>query len=1658
MKCLLLIDNRVNDMSTVIESLNDNTNYIIVDYDNDTYDTIINKIGKTTTYDNVGIFEENYALDYYQFVNAFEKSILEIVEETDNRLVSWYQYKQLLSYFKNVLMASNIDLMGCSIHNNRDWNFVIENLKNQIGININSSIDNTGNAELGGNWILESNNKNLIGLYFTENINKYKFVLGMLNSHSAFLMSNGRVHMCGLNNYGQIGNGNKETQLYPVPVINVDGSYLENIVQISTGYFFTICLSNIGKVYAFGRNEYGQFGNNSITDKLYPVPTVINDKGIYLDTIVQVSAGLYHTLFLEKSGNVLSTGLNSGRLGNGSLNRSRIPVQVKKQDNTILTNIIQVSAGFDHSLFLSSSGVVYACGPGNTNYGQLGNGTNVRSIFAVLVIKENGLPLTDIIKISAGYYFSLFLTSTGTVYACGLNNGGRFGRALINSQYLYPVQVIKKDETPLTNIKLISAGFQNSIFLYNEGQAFTCGINNMGQLGNGNQIEEGENTVYLTNIVQVNTGVNNSFFLLENRNVYTCGNNNNGQLANGTIDPPVNPSLVKNNNLNINIDDKLNYIYSINDYNEKYYLLKNTNGVSNTNVNYSINDLLIFGVSVLALKSSPYNFTDSDILNSTNVPLFKKSWFEGYYTIEQIIAVYSPYQLYYIGYTILEIYNNYITYNYSAEKLLYESGFNLSFLLTSINAYTLTRLLAQQYGIVLSLLGITPPSTPNYVYTIQDLLTTNNRTDRKLTIPDFVNGGVKIKYLYDNSISIETLLQSFSVLDLLTTSTNELNSDKKLTVPQFIQEDQDLYTIPFFVANFVTILYLFTHGVSIQELLQSFSVLELLTTSTNEINSDKKLTVPQFIQQNQDIYTIPFFVDNFVTIQYLVSHGVSMQDLLNVYSTIDLITTNNGLDGKLTISQLLGLGVTIRKIVEDGTPIRTLLNEPNNYTINDLYDYNGNNGKLTIAELRLNEITFKELVNSNANISISDILNSFYSIHDILSHNTGDENSNFTINELLSYDITIKRIIESFKNVGINIFDLLNTPYYNLTISNLLTTNNGIDGRLTIRELINGGIKLQQLVSPPINISITTLRNQPNNFNLVDSIDRKYDLLSSKNGDGKLTVRQLLKININDPDTGKFTIDDFSYFYYDIQFLIRNGITFRELRFNFGINILSFLNDPYFYLLRDILTTNGGLDGKFTFKEIVSDGFIFNDFFPPTNDFVISDLLTSQSGDGKYTFKELNGYGVSISYFLENYDLTELVSSNGGRDGKYTFKELFDNGNGVPISEFLNDYSLPDLISLQNDDGKFTITDLIGNNITFTQLYNSYENKNTIVTILLTYYNLSQILTSVNGDGKLTVQNFIDDKFSLNFLISNNVTFKYLINNGVLFTQLIGFPLFYKTDNLITTNNGLDGKFTIRELVGNFGITFKNLLNDGITVNTLINPPNSFEISELLTSNKGVDGKLTFNQLYLGGILISTLLSYTTNNSFLELIDGGILVTSLLGPPNNYSITYLFQNGVSFLKMLEDGVNVSSLLENYNITYLISNGISIDYFINNGYYNLLIANGVNISNIKLEVSTLLFLEFTKDYIFGLEDETFKKVYTNFELLKGGFTTNDLLLRGINGLTPTNSDELLFALNSEFTNIYINQDLSIDFKNIVTGNHILKKITNISNKITRIIYV
>ena len=79
---LLLIDSRVKDQETVINSLLSYTKYIIVDYLNDTSQTIYNKINQLniTNFVNVGLFQENFNMPTYQFVRSFQNSVLDNIQ------------------------------------------------------------------------------------------------------------------------------------------------------------------------------------------------------------------------------------------------------------------------------------------------------------------------------------------------------------------------------------------------------------------------------------------------------------------------------------------------------------------------------------------------------------------------------------------------------------------------------------------------------------------------------------------------------------------------------------------------------------------------------------------------------------------------------------------------------------------------------------------------------------------------------------------------------------------------------------------------------------------------------------------------------------------------------------------------------------------------------------------------------------------------------------------------------------------------------------------------------------------------------------------------------------------------------------------------------------------------------------------------------------------------------------------------------------------------------------------------------------------------------------------------------------------------------------------------------------------------------------------
>jgi hypothetical protein len=217
-KYLVLIDSRINDKETIIRSLLETTFYIIVEYEIDTLDSIKDKINllDLKSLESVAIFQENYNMPTYNFVQSFNKSILDNVAELDSELLTWTDFTSLLSYFKNTLDVLKIDLLGCNIYNNHNWMYVINKINMDLGISIQSSNDYTGNENLGGDWILESNNSNMIGIYFTDEIKKYKFVLGSSASHNGFILTNGKVQMCGSNSSGQLGNNSLTDSSIPV--------------------------------------------------------------------------------------------------------------------------------------------------------------------------------------------------------------------------------------------------------------------------------------------------------------------------------------------------------------------------------------------------------------------------------------------------------------------------------------------------------------------------------------------------------------------------------------------------------------------------------------------------------------------------------------------------------------------------------------------------------------------------------------------------------------------------------------------------------------------------------------------------------------------------------------------------------------------------------------------------------------------------------------------------------------------------------------------------------------------------------------------------------------------------------------------------------------------------------------------------------------------------------------------------------------------------------------------------------------------------------------------------------------------------------------------------------------------------------------------------
>ena len=185
--------------------------------------------------------------------------------------------------------------------------------------------------------------------------------------HTSAIDNRGRAWSWGYNNVGQLGDNTTTQRATPVSVLGVVKTFCEifaNINQLGSQQF-TVAISNLGRVWAWGDNSSGQLGDNTSVSKRTPVSILGNVK-----TFCKISAGRYHTVSIDKNGRAWSWGLNtSGQLGDNTTTQRATPVSVAGAIKTFCS----ISAGEEYSIAVDKNGNAWSWGLYTS--GQLGNAT-----------------------------------------------------------------------------------------------------------------------------------------------------------------------------------------------------------------------------------------------------------------------------------------------------------------------------------------------------------------------------------------------------------------------------------------------------------------------------------------------------------------------------------------------------------------------------------------------------------------------------------------------------------------------------------------------------------------------------------------------------------------------------------------------------------------------------------------------------------------------------------------------------------------------------------------------------------------------------------------------------------------------------------------------------------------------------------------------------------------------------------------------------------------------------------------------------------------------------------------------------------------------------------------------------------------------------------
>ena len=346
--------------------------------------------------------------------------------------------------------------------------------------------------------------------------------------YAAIVTSDQRLFTVGSGFFGQLGRSSAVADTMTLQPREVERLTEEGVrvKAVSCGFHHMLVLADDGSVYVCGKHDHGALGIGRV---------VKEGKRLFFPHLVPPTS--------QSPNALLSLDPNDERRTLSSL----------PTPPAFIGEVVQVSAGMKHSLLLTRDGKVYAAG--HNQFGQCGfspmditslsapttasttSSSSSASSFLSLstFTRISSLKHDRIVCVSAGQHHSLFVTADGRVLACGLNQQGQCGPAspltstqrLSSSASSYTARAFQCVSTPQplplpAGFHCVSAvaGFYDSALLGRDGRLLWCGgrmrqhaeESSKGQLGTVAELMSGQR------VVDVSFGLVHSLLLTEQPN------------------------------------------------------------------------------------------------------------------------------------------------------------------------------------------------------------------------------------------------------------------------------------------------------------------------------------------------------------------------------------------------------------------------------------------------------------------------------------------------------------------------------------------------------------------------------------------------------------------------------------------------------------------------------------------------------------------------------------------------------------------------------------------------------------------------------------------------------------------------------------------------------------------------------------------------------------------------------------------------------------------------------------------------------------------------------------------------------------------------------------------------------------------------------------